>query len=422
MRNSLLIFLFLNSFHTAFSQSYTNWMTGDTSDFITTDYQQGIVLAGGATDNDDAMKWMLQRAGGGDVVILRASNSNGYNDYFFSELGVNVNSVETIRFNNGQAAFDQYVLTQIANAEIIFFAGGDQYDYYQYWKDTPVEDALNQLINEKQITIGGTSAGMAILGDAYYTPPGGSLDSEEALSNPFHPDTELIGKGDFLNVPFLTNVITDTHYDERERWGRHLTFLARITTDFGTPAFGIASNEYVAVCVDENGIAHVFGEYPDYEEYAYFLGTKCHDEYAPEVIEAGTPLTWDKNGSAVSVYKLPGTIDGLNTFDLNDWETGNGGNWEHWYAIEGELSQVAVDSSCNFSTNVLDISKNENFTIFPNPVQNELTLAHLNGGLIEKFRIINLLGQPILKNETPLFSKKIDVENLPKGVYILEIK
>jgi cyanophycinase-like exopeptidase len=420
MKNSLLLFLFINLCQPVFTQSYTNWITGDTAD-VSTNHQQGLVLAGGATDNDDAMKWMLERADGGDVVVLRASGSDGYNDYFFSELGINVNSVETILFNNEQAATDQYVLTQIANAEIIFLAGGDQYDYYQYWKDTPVEDALNQLINEKQITVGGTSAGMAILGDVYYTPPGGSLDSEEALSNPFHPDTELIGKGDFINAPFMTNVITDTHYDQRERWGRHLTFLARITTDFETPAFGIASNEYVAVCVDENGIARVFGEYPEYEDYAYFLGTKCHDEYAPEVIEVGTPLTWDKNGSAVSVYKLPGNIEGSNTFDLNDWETGSGGNWEHWYAIEGELSQVEVDSSCNINTSVSDFSKNEDLTIFPNPVQNELTVAHFNKNLTGKIRVLNLLGQPVLEKETHHFSNQINVETLEKGVYILEI-
>ena len=61
-------------------------------------------------------------------------------------------------------------------------------------KDTPIEDAINYLINEKGITVAGTSAGMAILGEAYYAPTGGSLSTEEALGNPFHPDTEAIGK------------------------------------------------------------------------------------------------------------------------------------------------------------------------------------------------------------------------------------
>ncbi|HET8962849.1 MAG TPA: hypothetical protein VFM99_03075 [Chitinophagales bacterium] len=52
----------------------------------------GIVLAGGATHNDDAMIWMLQRAAAGDVLVIRASGEDGCNDYFFSDLGVEVNS------------------------------------------------------------------------------------------------------------------------------------------------------------------------------------------------------------------------------------------------------------------------------------------------------------------------------------------
>lgn len=422
MQRIFYLLIFISFTEIATAQSYTFWVTGDTADFTTTTYQPGIVLAGGATDNDDAMKWMLQRAGGGDVVVIRASGSDGYNDYFFSELGVTVNSVETILFHNQLAANDEYVLTQLQNAEVVFIAGGDQYNYYQFWKDTPVEEVLNELLNEKQITMGGTSAGMAILGDAYYTPPGSSLDSEEALSNPYHPDTEIIGKGDFLNVPFLTNVITDTHYDQRERWGRHLTFLARITTDFETPAYGIASNEYVAVCVDENGIGRVFGEYPEYEDYAYFLGTKCHEEYAPEIIEENTPLTWDKNGSAVSVYKLPGTTEGENTFDLNDWETGVGGNWEFWYAIEGELSQVAADSSCNVSTSTVAAFEDTDLIIFPNPVEDEFSIKNFEEKNLGTIRIVNIFGQTFFEQKLPFFNEKINVEFLPKGIYFIEIK
>ena len=36
------------------------------------------------------MQWFLQRAGGGDVLILRVSGSDGYQDYFYNELGVDV--------------------------------------------------------------------------------------------------------------------------------------------------------------------------------------------------------------------------------------------------------------------------------------------------------------------------------------------
>ena len=43
---------------------------------------------GGATENDNAMRWFLNLADGGDVVVLRTSGSDGYNDYMFNQLGV----------------------------------------------------------------------------------------------------------------------------------------------------------------------------------------------------------------------------------------------------------------------------------------------------------------------------------------------
>ncbi len=98
MRFPIAFFLVL-SLTTLTAQGYTSFFTGDTTDVVT-DHQFGIVLAGGGLDNDKAMQWMLMRAQGGDVVVLRATQSDGYNDYFFSELGVTVNSVETILFNS----------------------------------------------------------------------------------------------------------------------------------------------------------------------------------------------------------------------------------------------------------------------------------------------------------------------------------
>ena len=60
------------------------------------------------------------------------------------------------------------MIATIRNAEAIFIAGGDQSNYVRYWKDTPVEDAIN-LVAAKPAPIGGTSAGMAILGEFVYS-------------------------------------------------------------------------------------------------------------------------------------------------------------------------------------------------------------------------------------------------------------
>lgn len=145
----LMLLFTVVSLETGIAQSYTNYITGDSADVVTIPLP-GIVLAGGATDNDDAMIWMLQRAAGGDVLVIRASGEDGYNDYFFSDLGVEVNSVETIVFNSSDASYDEYVLQQLENCELLFIAGGDQWDYVSMWRNTSVEDKIKYLIHDKK--------------------------------------------------------------------------------------------------------------------------------------------------------------------------------------------------------------------------------------------------------------------------------
>lgn len=41
--------------------------------------QGGEVLMGGGSDVDAAFVWMCARANGGDFLVIRADNSNGYN-------------------------------------------------------------------------------------------------------------------------------------------------------------------------------------------------------------------------------------------------------------------------------------------------------------------------------------------------------
>ena len=276
---------------------------------------------GGAAEHDEAMKWFLQRADGGDVLVLRTSGSNGYNNYLYTDLGVSVNSVETIVFNNPNAANESYIHDKIRNAEAIWFAGGNQWSYISYWRNTPIDSLINDAIQNRNIVVGGTSAGMAILSNYYFSASNGTVTSSTALNNPYDSDV-TVDSTEFLNVDFMHDVITDTHYDDPDRKGRHVVFLARILTDYGIAAKGIACNEYTAVCVDENGLARVYGDYPAYPETAFFLQTNCElSDYNPENCSNSTPLNWNLNGTAVKVYKVNGTNNGNNTFDLSDWET-----------------------------------------------------------------------------------------------------
>lgn len=407
-----------------FSQAFSSYFIGDSSDVVSNNFRSGIVLAGGGPDNDNAMRWMLQRAGGGDVLILRSSGSDGYNNYFFQKLGVGLNSVETIVFNDASAADSPYVLRRIREAELIFLAGGNQTDYVDYWRANAIAEALNEAINQKQITIGGTSAGMAILGQIYYAPSQQSLLSIEALSNPFHPNTNGFSQKPFLEIPFLENTFTDTHLEQRDRVGRSLVLLGRSTAMVGQLARGIAANEATAICVDELGIASVFGDSPNFPDYAFFFLPGCNDSpFAPENMTANQAFTWYKEGRAVSVYRVPGTPDGSHYFDLSNWAVGSGGQWGYWWAQNGNLHTEPNGSeprSCKpSSTQEQNIWQNVHLA--PTLVHQQ---THLYGGEeippLQTIRLVAIDGSLVFNY--PTTQRTFDLSQVPSGLYWLQIK
>lgn len=296
-------------------------IVGDTTDVQTTT-KGGIVIMGGGTDVDSAFQWMINRSGGGDVVIIRATGTDAYNPYI-KNLGT-VNSVETLKIDSRKLADDDGVARIIRNAEVLFIAGGDQSDYTGYWKGTKVMAAINYLMNEKKVPVGGTSAGAAILGNYYYTGERGSVNSAEALANPYIQSITL-GKDDFLQTPFLQNVITDQHFSQRTREGRTAVFLGRIMKDWAKTPNGIAVDERTAVCIDENGIAEVFGT-----NKAFFLKTSTGK--TPEFLNANQVVTWNNDGKAInaSVIAAPGG----GKFNLNTFEPANTiGLESYWWSV-----------------------------------------------------------------------------------------
>lgn len=305
---------------------YNSWVVGDTAD-VSVQPLGGVVMAGGSTDVDEAMRWLLRRSGGGDVVIIRATGGNGYNDYLYRQLGVPVNSVETILINSQALANHVDIVRKVRNAEAIFFAGGDQADYVTFYKGTALADALNERIAQGA-ALGGTSAGCAILGQVYFSAKEGSVTSDEALTNPF--DTRItLGSNDFLRQPLLVNTLTDQHYTNRDRHGRHLVFLARAVTDGNAGIRGIGVDEQTAVCATPDGRVLVFGQ-----GNAYFL---LPNSTKPEMCQAGQPLTWRANGRAVRVTVVPGSATGTTGFDLKAFQGVSTLKTEYWSVENGQL-------------------------------------------------------------------------------------
>jgi cyanophycinase len=281
----------------------------------------GVAMMGGGTDLDEAFQWLCGKADGGDFLIVRAHGGADYNPYVTKLC--KANSVATLIIPNRKAAQDARVADIIRRAEAIFIAGGDQSRYVNFWKGTPVEDAINAQV-AAGIPIGGTSAGLAVLGEFVYgcledKPDDADLSSPDVLADPYIKRVTLVR--DFLRVPGLQNILTDSHFAKRDRMGRSLGFLARIVQDGWSKApREIAIDERSALLVEKDGNAKVVGT----GRGVYFLEIT----EPPAVCQAGQALTLRN----VAAYHAPR----FTTFDLSSW-SGKGGET---YSISVESGQI----------------------------------------------------------------------------------
>ena len=284
----------------------------------------GFALMGGGGKQEAAFQFLCERANGGDFLILRANTEDDYAKQVNTEMlqACHLNSAATIVFDDREDSSDSKLLDDIAHAESIFIAGGDQSNYVRFWQDTPVQDALNRHIAAGK-PIGGSSAGLAILGEFSFSSMIDTIHSPEALGDPYGNKVTLSRR--FLNIPILQGVITDTHFVKRDRMGRLLVFLARILQDGWTKQVrAIAVEENAAVLVEADGRTQVVGSGP-----AYFLEATSR----PNICADGQPLTF----ANVSVHKA----ETGGRFDVREWQGPGGAN----YSLSVKAGQVTSDAA-----------------------------------------------------------------------------
>jgi len=286
-------------------------------------------MMGGGADLDEAFRWLCEKANGGDFLILRAHGDDDYNSYVNGLC--KLNSAATLIIPDRKAAQDLAVADIIRHAEVVFIAGGDQSNYIRFWGGTPVQDVLNAHIAAGK-PIGGTSAGLALLGEFVYgclkdKPNDNDLASADVLPNPFFPRVTLVRH--FLEISYLQNTLTDSHFAKRDRMGRTLVFLARIIHDgWSRQPREIAIDEKSAVLVEADGKAIVVGS----GRGAYFL----QPTQPPAVCRKNTPLSF--NG--VSVYRAPAGA----RFDLGAW-TGEGGSGYSLSVEKGVIHSTQAENA-----------------------------------------------------------------------------
>lgn len=310
----------------AASKDYDYYLTGSTATTLPVPTPQApasgnlLALVGGGVDVDEAFRRMIAHTGASTAapmrfVVVRATGADGYNPYI-PTLATGVGSVETLVVKTSAGANLAFVVDKVRAAHAVFIAGGDQADYIRLWNGSALEQALKDSMRANK-PVGGTSAGLAVLGGVDNTALTGSVTSAQALANPYSRYVTL--GSDFLETtPALTTTILDSHFVTRDRMGRLVTFLARMTKDVGpssiATARAIGVNEQTALMVS-NGSASVVGNCglpgsTATQCKAYFLKPAGN---VPGQLLSGKPLDWN---SGVTMHTLSSAGG---TFDLVNW-------------------------------------------------------------------------------------------------------
>jgi cyanophycinase-like exopeptidase len=194
-----------------------------------------------------------------DIVVLAASfpSSGSQTPECDTLLGLaNVNSCTTITITKATDANNTAATDAVNKAEAVYFAGGNQCNYVG-WKGSSVHNAVKNVI-ARGGGVGGGSAGLAIQGEYVYDACTGSVLSSEALSNPYH--RYITFTYSFFNWTNLGKTITDTHFEQRDRMGRLMAFVARQIKDGKTSsAYGIGINEGATLVIDKDGLGRAYG-------------------------------------------------------------------------------------------------------------------------------------------------------------------
>jgi cyanophycinase len=228
---------------------------------ITNLFSQGsVLLVGGGQENyndwsDLPYGWFVQKADSGKIINIDVSSASSWYPGYFQWLGASAGSHE-MQIATGSTANDSTTYFELITAKGIFIEGGDQWPYVSTWKGTLVEDAIHYVFNHGG-AIGGTSAGLAVLGDVVFDAKFGGASPDLVAYNPYNNRVSFID--DFLGL--LPNVFTDSHFHDRGRLGRLVPMLARRIQDYGEAnIMGVGVSINTALCVEPNLIATAYGE------------------------------------------------------------------------------------------------------------------------------------------------------------------
>lgn len=207
-----------------------------------------IVPIGGAEDKEGAaniLRKFIEVSGGKSARIVIIPTASKLEDTgrryekLFRKLGAD--EAKSLPFESREDAARGEWLDYIEKADAIFVTGGNQLRLTTILGGTPVAKAIRRA-NARGVTVGGTSAGAAIL-------------SEHMIAFGEEGHTPHAGRVTLVPGFGLTNrIMIDQHFRQRDRLGRLLTALA-----YNPFAVGVGLDEDTAAFVDHTKKLTVVG-------------------------------------------------------------------------------------------------------------------------------------------------------------------
>lgn len=214
-----------------------------------------FLIVGGGSEKNNPNGWSTpayKLAAEGKRVAVIGTSTGSLAPYLTRYCGASY--AKEFAVASRDSADSQILYDSLMTYQMIFFRGGDQYDYYRYYRNTKLQEAV-EVIYSQGGTIGGTSAGMHILSSVIFTAKNGTVYPYEAIENPHNRYMTLAD--DFFD--FFPGHFFDTHFSERSRFARLAGFLAKYNFDNEVNLIGIGMDDMSCMFVDSNNIGTVYG-------------------------------------------------------------------------------------------------------------------------------------------------------------------
>ncbi len=206
-----------------------------------------LILIGGGDKPAVIMNRFVELAGGptGQIVVLplASEDSRDTGDYYRDFLRQHgAQNIEIVHIDNRAQASDADALAAVRRADGVFFSGGDQRRIAERIVDTPMHQALKDVLARDGV-IGGTSAGTACQSDLMLTGDG----DFSAL----RADNIILVNG----LGLVSGVILDQHFVARQRNNRLLSVILQ------HPKYlGVGVDEATAAWFRPDGTMAILGE------------------------------------------------------------------------------------------------------------------------------------------------------------------